>query len=266
MSFNIKPHSNSSFNNDVINQIIFAINQLDDVGMTDSAFLNKAHTVLFAGTFLPDTSNTSLSFQPLNPDITNWNVGGGNNTTSPMISFNVNTLNCQNANVNTLSTTNFSTQNLNYTGTATVNFPSLSVNNSTVITQDTLPVTITSVGNVTLSGSTTGNVLIVQIGTTFNFYFSITVASSITTYTNLIAPTITNANFNQLCNRLRAGGLQTTASTLIYPVTGVNGSTVVYCYIDITQQFGMEIYPLASNLNVGDTFSGTITVVVDNFN
>lgn len=266
MSFNITPQSSSAFQNDILNQIITALNSLDMTGITDADFLSQAQSILFAGTFLPGVQSNQLIMLPLDTTRTTWVFGGGVSG-SPSIILQTNSINVVQANVS--GTGSFATVNSGtINGTGSASFASATVNGSPVVTQATLPsippATNTAFTVFTNTGNFSGTIGIVQFGFTLTMDMNFQVTTAFTGWSSLIPQN--NAAISALCNRLRAGGMQTNATLLDQWIAGSNGNTDVRAICEMSSANGLRIQGVTGGLNVGDAFNVMITWAVDNFN
>lgn len=264
MAFNLTPQSSSAFQNDIINQIIAVINSIDTSGISDADFLNQAQSILFAGTFLP-SGTTQMSWQPLNNSNNIWVLGGGQTSTAPAINLQVNSINvvtfsCQGS---------FSAPSGSFGSISaqSMTAQTMTVAGSPVITQSTLPTIPPAIATAftlfTNTGNFSGTIGIVQFGFTLTMDMNFSVTTAFTGWSSLIPQT--NAAISALCNRLRAGGMQTTATLLDQWIAGNNGNNDVRAICEMSSTNGLRIQGVTGGLNVGDSFNVMITWAVDSF-
>lgn len=266
MSFNIAPQSSSSFQNEVINEIIEALNSLSLSGIPDSDFLSMAQRLVFSGTFLP-TNSTTIQWLPSDNTLTNWQLGGGATTTAPLITLSSNSLSAVNLSATTASLGQTTCTSLSQSG-GTASFTSASVNGSPVITEANMPTIppplTTGFGIFNVSAPFSGTIGIMQSGTVFTMDINISITTAFSNPTTIIPSSTTTANINQLFNRLRAGGMQTNITTLDQWIAGSNGNVDVRALVSMDNN-GMRIQGVTGQLNVNDSFNVMITWACDNF-
>lgn len=274
---NLPLQSNSAFQQRILNEIINAINTIDlDPLPTDAEFLHQAQDVLFAGTWLPGTSQNSMVLLPADNTRTTWVLGGGQSSTTPTITLQFNTGSCTTLNISgslaapniTLSSTTVAT---NSTNSITIVNQAL-VNGSQIVTQATLPTIPPAVQNsfalVTLTGSVTGTIGLIFNGNVLTMNVNIQVATANWNGGIIIANTFASTVWQNFIARLAANQMQTAPTTLDQWIAGTNNTQDdVRAQLSLTSNgLFMNGVPMADDdtlpLNTGDRFNVMVTWAV----